>query len=153
MAATAADTSSAPAAAESSGELQRRLLAVLGGVVADAAATSTHWVYDVVSSACSSANVVASRNSLRQLVQDRIAEVAKAHNGGDVAFVPPSKTGAYHDGVPAYFAHKSKVHGDVSHAVLASSPRQLMPRPARAAHILFRDWASLGTFSRGKGCS
>ena len=91
---------------------QRRVLALLGAIVADAAATSTHWVYDVVSGRHWQLHRSA-RNSVRQFLQDRIAEVAKEHNSGDVAFVPPSPTGAYHEGIPAYFAHKTKEHGDV----------------------------------------
>lgn len=63
----------------------RKAAAVLGALVADAAALGLHWLYDV----------------------ERVKTVADAHGGG--AFVPVDP--AHHEGVPAYFAHALRCDG------------------------------------------
>jgi hypothetical protein len=63
----------------------RKAAAVLGALVADAAALGLHWIYDA----------------------KRVADVADAHGGG--AFVPVDP--AHHAGVPAYFAHALRCDG------------------------------------------
>lgn len=63
----------------------RKAAAVLGALVADAAALGLHWVYDA----------------------KRVADVADAH--GSAAFVPVDP--AHHAGVAAYFAHALRCDG------------------------------------------
>lgn len=63
----------------------RKAAAILGALVADAAALGLHWNYDPA----------------------RIKEVADAHGGA--AFVPVDA--AHHEGVPAYFAHALRCDG------------------------------------------
>ena len=64
---------------------ERKSAAVLGALVADAAALGLHWVYDVA----------------------RVRDVADAHGGA--AFVPVDP--AHHAGIPAYFAHALRCDG------------------------------------------
>lgn len=65
--------------------VDRKAAAVLGALVADAAALGLHWVYD----------------------PNRVRDVADAHGGA--AFVPVDP--AHHAGVPAYFAHALRCGG------------------------------------------
>ena len=61
--------------------------AVLGGLVADAAALGVHWIYDT----------------------GRVADVG----GAEPEFLEPDR--AAYKGVPAYFAHQGKSAGDLTH--------------------------------------